>query len=92
MSYRVVIRSRVAENLDTVLFLSLENGRDVGPLRAAVREINRRLSRDPSTEGESRVENERVLIVSPLSALYEVFTEHRAVLIYSAVLYPAQKL
>jgi len=42
----------------------------------------------PATEGESRSGNERVLIVHPLTVIYEVFEEARVVLIYAAVYHP----
>ena len=54
----------------------------------AVEEIEMRLDLSPHTEGESRDEPERVLIVGPLSARYEVFESEQVVLIYSVVYYP----
>lgn len=51
----------------------------------AVEEIGRELSDDPSGAGESRSDNERVLVVEPFTVYYEVFEEHGVVLIYQYV-------
>lgn len=91
MNYRVVLRSRVVENLETLLFLGREQGRDVTPIRQASAEISRRLADNPTEQGESRDGNERVLIVGPLTVFFEAFADSRTVLIYSAILYPGQR-
>ena len=92
MSYRVILRPQLAENLQVVFFLGHEHGRDVEPLREALGEIMRRLATDPGDEGESRDDNERVLIVGPLSVVFEVIEVQRIVLIHTAILYPGQRL
>jgi|GEM_PF-1698403 len=92
MNYRVVIRKRVADNIHTAMFLAYELGRDGSALSHAVEEIQLRLSDNPSEQGESREGTERVIIVHPLTASYEVFEAAQVVLIYSAVYYPRQRL
>jgi hypothetical protein len=92
VNYRVVWRLRVRRTIDVLAFLMRENGGDPEPLLRAVEEIELRLSFAPLAEGESRGPSERVLIVHPLSARYEVFEAEPVVLIYSAVYYPRRSL
>jgi hypothetical protein len=88
MSFRVIWRKRTVERLDTLTFLAYELGRDGDEIRQATAEINARLGTNPSTEGESRDGSERVLIVHPMTVIYEVFEATRVVMIYAAVYYP----
>lgn len=92
MNYRVVVRERVANNIATVTFLAFEMGRDGPAITSAYDEILLALSDTPSEQGESREGNERVIIVHPLAATYEVFESQNTVVIYSAVYYPRQRL
>ena len=92
MNYRVVWRLRVRRKIDVFAFLLRETGRDPDLLLRAVEEIELRLSFAPSTEGESRSETERVMIVHPLSVRYEVFESEQVVLIYGGVFYPRRQL
>lgn len=89
MSYRVVWRERLLRSIHVFTFLRLHNTGEADELERAVVEIERRLSLDPATEGESRGGEERVLIVHPLSVTFEVFDLQRAVMIYDLVLSPA---
>jgi hypothetical protein len=92
VSYRVVWRLRVRRTIDAFAFILHETGRDPGTLQRAADEIELRLALAPMTEGESRSETERVLIVHPLSVRYQVFDEANVVLIYSGVFYPRRQL
>lgn len=92
MNYRVVWRLRVRRNIDVMVFLARENGRDADGLLRAIDEIELRLSFSPLVEGESREPPERVLIVGPLTVRYEVFESQQVALIYSAIYYPRQRL
>jgi hypothetical protein len=92
MNYRVVVRERVANNIATVTFLAFEMGRDGPAIASAYDEILLALSDNPSEQGESREGNERVIIVNPLTAFYEVFESQQVVLIYAAVYHPRQRL
>ena len=92
MNYRVVIRQSVANNIRTATFLAFELSRDGPALTRAVEEIVLALSDNPAEQGESRAGNERVIIVHPLTAIYEVFEAQQVVLVYSAVYYPRQRL
>jgi hypothetical protein len=92
MSHRVIWRNRIQNQLHTATFIILERGGDTEPLSHAVREIDRQLKSDPMRVGESREGNERLLIIHPLSVLFEVFEEEQIVLIYEAILYPRRKL
>jgi hypothetical protein len=69
-----------------------ETDRDPDLLLRAADEIELRLSDSPLTEGESRSDSERVLIVHPLSVRYQVFESAQVVLIYSGVYYPRRQL
>lgn len=88
MSYRVFWRERDRNNLDVFQFLARELGRPVNAIPAAIEEIEARLASDPSAAGESRTENERVLVVPPLTVFFEVFEDQRIVLIYQFRYYP----
>lgn len=92
MTYRVVVRERVANNIASVTFLAFEMGSDGRVIARAADEILLRLSDEPAAEGESRAGAERVLIVAPLTVVFEVFEDSRAVLVYDAVYYPRQRL
>jgi hypothetical protein len=91
MNWRVIWRKRTAERLSVYQFLARERGRDPLALPRAIEEIDRLLSIDPLTVGESRHGNERVLIVRPLSVFYEAFEDEMVVLIYAAVHYPSMR-
>jgi hypothetical protein len=91
MSYRIIWRERILQNVHNYTFLALERGRDPDALVRAVAEINRRLTTNPHTQGESRGSPERILIVHPLTVIFEVFEEARIVLIYAAVYYPRMR-
>ena len=92
MNYRVVIRESVANNIRTATFLAFELSRDGLALSRAVEEIILTLSDNPTEQGESRANNERVIIVHPITAIYEVFEAQQVVLVYSVVYHPRQRL
>lgn len=92
MNYRVVWRRRLLIALDHTGFYARENGRDAVALVRAAAEIELRLSDEPSEEGESREGAERVLIIDPLSVIFEVFESSETVMIYEAVYHPRQRL
>jgi hypothetical protein len=92
MSYRVIWRQRILHQLHTATFLILERGGDPQPLAQAVREIGSLLASAPFQAGESRSENERVLISPPLSVRFEAFESDQVVMIYEAILYPRRRL
>ena len=85
MNYRVVWRRRSLLYLRMVQFLTMERSGDEDTVLNAADELNRQLADDPSGVGESRDGNERVLIVNPLTVLYEVFPEQSVVMIYRLV-------
>ncbi|MBY0457573.1 MAG: hypothetical protein K2V38_09570 [Gemmataceae bacterium] len=91
MNYRVVVRERVANNIASVTIPRLRNGIDGrGISRAA--DILLALSDNPTEQGESRAGAERVLIVPPLTAVFEVFEDTQTVLVYEAIYHPRQRL
>ena len=92
MNYRVIWRKRVADGLGQLTFLALELGQDAEAFSRSVAEIELRLSDSPATEGESRNGPERILIVHPLSATFEVFEAKQLVLIYEVVVYPRRRV
>ncbi|MDY3554292.1 hypothetical protein R5W24_003411 [Gemmata sp. JC717] len=92
MSYRVVWRRTVRDNIYTVAHVAYETGGDAGALSQAVANIELRRSGEPATEGESRWGAERALIVRPLPVVFEVFEDRGTVLIYDAVYDSRQRL
>jgi hypothetical protein len=92
MNYRVVYRRSVWNNIRTVAFIASELGRDGTAIERAADDIALTLSDNPAEQGESRAGNERVIIVHPLAATYEVFESQKVVVIYSAIFYPRQRL
>jgi hypothetical protein len=65
MKHRVVWLKRLTDQMHTAGFMMRERGRDPTPLFQATREIDVRLERNPSEEGESRDANERVFSIDP---------------------------
>jgi hypothetical protein len=92
MSFRVIWRERVVDGLWQLKFLAYEMGQDADAISLSVSEIAHRLALNPSAEGESRSGNERVLIVEPLSVIYEVFEAVEAVFVYNATVYPRRSV
>ena len=92
MNYRVVFRRSVWNNIRTVAFIASELGRDGSALTRAADDIALALSDNPTEQGESRAGNERVIIVHPLAATYEVFESRQTAVIYSAIFYPRRQL
>jgi hypothetical protein len=88
MNYKVIWRKRLLAALDTLVFLAVERGGDAESVKLAAREVGRQLAQDPLGVGESRGGEERVLIVHPLTVMYEVFEKQRVVLLYKLTRYP----
>ena len=84
MNYRIVWGPRASAMLSVLAFLASEKGRDAEELDRAISEIVGLLSDHPERVGESRGGNERVVIVKPLTATYEIFPDAGVVLIYEA--------
>lgn len=92
MNYRVVYRRSVWNKIHALAFVASELGYDGTALTRAADDVALALSDNPAEQGESRSGNERVIIVHPLAATYEVFEEAQVVLIYSGVYYPRRQL
>ncbi len=76
--YTVIWNRALVENDLAALVLSLmQRGQSLAPLTQAMSEIDRCLAADPSGEVESRTEYERVLIVSPLTVIYEIHEDEK---------------
>lgn len=84
MTFRVVWTDAADEVLRTHDHLAWEKGADPTILDRAADQIEDLLTRTPEFVGESRADPERVLIVEPLSVIYEVFPLDLVVLIYEA--------
>jgi hypothetical protein len=83
MNYRVVCRANVAFSLNARAFLDLERSVQTAKVVDATELVFDRLSVDQVNAGESRHGEERVIVVDPISIVYEVFPETETVLIYS---------
>jgi hypothetical protein len=81
MNYRVVWRARSFHLLSQLHFTLLEMDGDVAGFERAWDDIELRLAGNPTEEGESRDGNERVLIVNPLTVVFEVFPDQGVVII-----------
>lgn len=77
-------RSVIERTLALIVLKEMEGGRAVEQIVEAMREIDRRLSARPESEGESRNEDDRILIVAPLAVTYEVYSDERVVFVRSA--------
>ncbi len=75
MTFQVVWTDAADEVLHTHDHLTWERGGDPTVLDRAADRINDLLARTPESVGESRFDNERVLIVEPLTVTYEVFSD-----------------
>ncbi len=83
--YTVIWKRALIERKIAALVVELmEQGGDVQAVTRAMAEIDHRLEYDPETQGESRADYERVLMVSPLSVTFEVHEEERIVYVLRA--------
>jgi hypothetical protein len=72
-------RSLIERTLADIVVRAMGRREDVTAITSAMDAIDRLLSEDPATRGESRDNFERILIVSPLSVTFEVHEEERVV-------------
>ncbi len=83
-SYRVIWRRELSNRrLAEFVVQAMQRGEDVNAITNAVNTIDNLLSTRPGPCGESRAEFERVLIVPPLSATYEVHEDEQVVIVVS---------
>ena len=82
MSYQVIWGPTAGQVLDTHYHLARETGSNPETLDRAVSRVKALLGDDPQSVGESRTDDERILIHVPLSEVYEVFPTTNVVLIY----------
>ena len=59
-------------------------GQDASAINAAMTRIDRLLERNPLGEGESREDDECVLVVEPLSITFEVHEDEKVVVVIRA--------
>lgn len=81
MNFRVIWRRLLGDRIAAAFAEAWEEGRDAEAITRAIAEIDRRLSRDPANEGESRADYERILVVAPVSVVFEVHEDERVVLV-----------
>ncbi len=72
-------RSLIEKDLASYVAEAMEKRGNVGAITRAMTEIDRLLSQRPESEGESRANFERVLIVPPLTVTYEVHEDEQIV-------------
>jgi len=92
MNFRLFWRKRVEDQLHTAAFIMRERGMNTRALKGAMKRIVTQLESDPSSAGESRGDDEHVLIEMPLTVWFEVFEDESVVIVYDAVLYPRRRL
>jgi len=90
-SFRVIWNHKaLQQGIASIVLKLMEKGSAVSPINEAMLEIDVLLAKGPSECGESRGPFERVLIVLPLSVIYEVHEDERIVYI-SGVRYSAKR-
>ncbi len=84
--HRVIWKTSLIQNRLAGLVLRLmQRGQDVSVITQAMAEIDRRLSSNPSHQGESRADFERILIVDPLTVTYDVIDDEGLVYVLTLV-------
>ncbi len=73
MRFRVVCPKLVAADLDAWAFIEAETGTGSERICQAVNEALERLAFSADEIGESRGEDERILIIDPISFIFQVF-------------------
>lgn len=68
-------RSLLDQTIPTMLVSEMEQGRGIAQVTEALNLVDRLLGARPETEGESRGNDERVLICPPLVVVYEVYPD-----------------
>ena len=79
MTYRIVWTPEMEVRLAVVYLHALETGGDAASVTRASADIDRRLERNPSEEGESREGRTRVAISGSLMVTFEVDEAQRMV-------------
>jgi hypothetical protein len=88
-TYRVIWRRELSDRLLVEFVVqAMQRGEDVNAITQAVNTIDQLLSTRPESRGESRTEYERVLIVPPLTATYEVHEEEQVVFVIGLHYHP----
>jgi hypothetical protein len=76
--YTVIWKRSIIElTLVDVVARAMAGGEGVSAITVAMNEIERRLAVAPQTQGESRENYERVLIIPPLTVAFEVHEDER---------------
>jgi hypothetical protein len=81
MNYKVIWRPRCVRKLTEYYLRALEQGESGQDITDATAEVDSRIGRYPRTQGESRLPGERLLIVTPLVVLFEVYEEEKIVVV-----------
>ena len=87
MKFRVVVAKRVNNMLKAWSFLESEMNSGSQRIEKALEEAIERLAFGADEIGESRIGNERILIVDPVSFICEVHPDSDTVIIYEAVIH-----
>jgi hypothetical protein len=81
MNYTVIWKHSTIDRLTAYYVYAREHGHDTNAITAAVSQIDALLKSDPAHQGESRQEQERILIAAPLVIDFEVFEEEEVVFV-----------
>jgi hypothetical protein len=80
--YQVIYRRAISEyQLMEVTLRMRELGLPLTPITQALHLLDTTLSHDPQEKGESRAYGERMIIVDPLTATFEVHEDERIVFV-----------
>jgi len=81
-TYRVIWRRELSDRrLTEFVVQAMQGGADVNAITQAVNTIDQLLSARPESRGESRTAYERVLIVPPLTATFEIHEDEQVVFV-----------
>jgi plasmid stabilization system protein ParE len=87
--FRVKWRQSAVDELADIWMQADSAGRKA--ITAASHEIDRRLSRDPANEGESRSGGRRLLFAPPLSVIFQLEADGRTVMVLRVRRLPRRK-
>jgi hypothetical protein len=90
MNYTVIWLHKLIDQVAAFYVEAREQGGDTAAITQAFAQIDSLLETNPTTCGESRDNQERVLIVSPLSVHFEIHEDERSVVVTTVRYSPHQ--
>jgi hypothetical protein len=88
MNFTVIWKHAAIDRLTGYYVHALENGLDSEAITEAIARIDSLLKNDPANQGESRQDQERILILRPIVIDYEVFEDEKVVFVLGIRYFP----